>query len=282
MADRQKCLDNARKIDPNAKLCEESACKEFGDMIYRFCNCLPPYPPQKPCPYGPNTPIAVYEPTGSVCYCCCSGVNLHTPVAVPEGEARPIQTLEVGDEVLAAGTDLDWTRYKVEFSGGIPPGPEGETMLSVYYQLPEGVGALVVKTDHVFRLADGNLKRAEFIVPGKDRLSSADGEAVPVLSVEAGDWHGGVRHIATTDGPATSVDGHLLNAQGIVTGDWALQIADLEGGLVAGAEVEMGPAAAAELAHALEGVGFRHSAQDAEWEHARHRLFKPYGPSNGS
>ena len=31
---------------------------------------------------------------------------------------------------------------------------------------------------------------------------------------------------------ATTIEGHLLAAQGVVVGDWALQMADIEGGVV--------------------------------------------------
>jgi hypothetical protein len=285
MADYATCLANAQKIDPQAVLCVDWVCKSVPDYIYKFCHCQPPNPPQNPCPYAGNSPVPVYKDSGGICYCCCSCFAWHTPIAVPDGDPKPIQTFVVGDNVLAAGADLKWTPYEVEFSDGIPPGPDyGKTMFSIYYQLPEGVSSLIVTADHVFLLSDGKLRRSEFLIPGKDSLMSADGKPVPVLSIEVGGWFGGVHHIATSGDPATSVEGHLLNSKGIVTGDWALQIADIEGGAVAGGEAETGPvpAATAEFvqAHGLEGDIFRHSAPGAEWEHARHLQFKPYGKAD--
>jgi hypothetical protein len=283
MADPQTCLANARKIDPQATLCDNWVCTTVSDYVYKFCHCQPPNPPQNPCPYAGNTPVPVYKESGEICYCCCSCFAWHTPVAVPTGEPKPIQEFVVGDNVLAAGADLQWKPYAVQFSDGIPPGPEyGKTMFSVYYQLPEGVSSLVVTADHVFLLADGKLRRAEFLVPGVDHLKSATGEAVPILSIEVGGWFGGVHHIATSQDPATSVDGHLLNAKGIVSGDWALQIADIEGGVIVGAEpAGEGPARAATEAFLqvhthLEGDIFTHAVKGAKWQHARHEQFRPY------
>lgn len=242
MNDRAACLENARKIDPHAKLCDQSLCESASDYLYRFCNCLPPMPPQNPCPYGPNSPVPVYDRSGEVCYCCCSDVASYTPIAVPEGEEQPIETLVVGDKVLSAGSDLDWTPRAVGFSGGIPPGPDnGRTMVSIAYRLPGGAATLVVTADHVFLLPDGRLRRAEALVPGVDELTSPDGRPVPILSVEVGESHGGVHHIATSDGVATGVDGHLLNMKGVVAGDWALQCAEIEDGAIKAA-LEPAPA----------------------------------------
>ena len=105
-------------------------------------------------------------------------------------------------------------------------------MFSVYYRLPGGATSLVVAADHVFLLSDFTLRRAEFLAPGRDELMSADGQPVPILSIKAGEGVAGLHHIATSDTIATCVDGHLLNMKGVVTGDWALQCADIEGGAI--------------------------------------------------
>lgn len=283
MADYNQCLANAQKVDPQATLCDQWVCENNSNYVHKFCHCQPPNPPQNPCPWSANTPVPVYDKSGNICYCCCSCFAWGTPIAVPDGEPKAIQTFVRGDSVLAAGANLEWTPYAVEFSDGIPPSPEwGKTMFSVYFQTDGGVGSLVVTADHVFLLSDGKLRRAHLLVPGKDALTTADGKPAPVLSIEAGGWYGGVHHIGTSDKPATSVDGHLLNSKGIVSGDWALQIADIEGGQVEGAQMEdaAGPVAAtmefvAANSH-LVGDMFTHAVESAEWEHARHRHFRPY------
>ncbi|MBV9931264.1 MAG: hypothetical protein JO013_10005 [Alphaproteobacteria bacterium] len=231
MSDRGKCLENARKLDPKAKLCDESLCAQMGRHVHAFCNCLPPYPPQKPCPYGPDSPVPVYGPRGELCYCCCRDVASYRPVAVPDGEARPVEDFRVGDQVLAAGGDLDWSARPVEFSDGAETGEEeGPAMVLVRYRLASGEAALAVTADHVFLLAGGRLARAASLVPGRDRLTSAEGGPVEIVSVEPMEGVGRHHHIATSAQIATGLDGHLLNSKGVVTGDWALQCAEIEDG----------------------------------------------------
>jgi hypothetical protein len=66
-------------------------------------------------------------------------------------------------------------------------------------------------------------------VPG-DRLVTPDDGAVRVLGTELGGWFKGLHHIATTRSPAEDLERHLLISDGIVSGDWALQISDLAEG----------------------------------------------------
>ena len=284
MADRNVCLQNAKILDPDAKLCDTWICERNSETNYAFCHCRPPYPAQDPCPYGANSPVAVYGPDGDACWCCCSCFAWHTPIAVPGNETKPIQTFEVGDKVLAAGGDLKWTAYDVEFSGGVPPSPDlGKTMLSVYFQGPNGVQSLVVTPDHVFVLKDKSLLRGEFLVPGQSVLLNDDGSDSAVVGVELGGWYGGVHHIATTESVATKIDGHLLSSKGIVTGDWALQIADIEGGAVkdaniaeAQADVRAGTPAFLQTHDGLEGHLFMHAVPGVDLDAARDENFKPY------
>ncbi|MEP3047170.1 MAG: hypothetical protein ABJL55_17940 [Roseibium sp.] len=282
MADKNICLENAKKIDPQATLCDGWVCETNENYVHKFCHCQPPNIPQNPCPYGANYPVPVFSESGNICYCCCSCFAWHTPVAVPEGEPKPIQTFEIGDKVLAAGADLKWTPYAVEFSDGVPPSPElGKTMFSVYFNRKGKVSSLIVTADHVFVLSNNKLKRAEHLVPGTDKLLSDDGEAVELLALEVGGWFGGVHHIATSQTTATSMDGHLLSSKGIVTGDWALQMADIEGGRVGDAAGMDGTAKAATEAYLqensnLEGDIFCHAVKGADWQGARHEYFQPY------
>lgn len=74
-------------------------------------------------------------------------------------------------------------------------------------------------------MQDGSLKQAEKLVPGKDFLVDKDGNHVPILSLEEITQEKGVHHVATSTDAATSLDGHLLQTNGIVTGDYATLIA---------------------------------------------------------
>ena len=61
-------------------------------------------------------------------------------------------------------------------------------------------------------------------MPGIDELVRADGVAVHIVSLQVGKFEKGVHHIATSNKPATSVDDHLILANGIVAGDYSLQL----------------------------------------------------------
>jgi hypothetical protein len=72
-------------------------------------------------------------------------------------------------------------------------------------------------------LADGMLVTAEHLAPGES-LMSRDGSPVALRTIAMGSYVGGVHHIATGARWNGSVDGHLIDAGGVVTGDFALQI----------------------------------------------------------
>lgn len=298
MPDYAVCLQNARKIDPNAKVCIDipvaaGLCQQPSQeqSLYKYCHCLPPYA-ESPCTRGPNSPQLVWYQDGGIlnpCYCCCSCFAWGTPIMVPTGQTennmKSIQDFEIGDDVMAAGADLQWTPYEVEFSEGIPPGPEyGKPMFTIYYVLNGALTSLVVTPDHVFFMPDKQLKRAENLVVGKDRLTLADGSGdTQVLGIEVGMWFGGVHHISTDRTAATSLNGHLLASKGVVTGDWSLQVADLESGKVAGARLNADPEApvVSEQAyvekHGLSGTAFSPQINGVDFSEARPKYFAPFG-----
>ena len=147
------------------------------------------------------------------------------------GGVRKIEDFVVGDAVLAAGPDLTWREASVKFEGGTSPGKENvKTMKTVYYRLGDKDEALTVTPDHVFLQPGGKVRRAEKLLPGDHVLVAADGSHLPVLKTEVGEWSKGVHHISTGDDVATDLDGHLLNSGGVVSADWAVQMADIEGG----------------------------------------------------
>lgn len=83
---------------------------------------------------------------------------------------------------------------------------------------------LLVTGIQPFLMKDKTLKQAHKLVPGKDELVREDGSTTPIISLEVGMFHKGVHHIATSNKPAESLDGHLLLANGIVVGDYAAQL----------------------------------------------------------
>lgn len=81
-----------------------------------------------------------------------------------------------------------------------------------------------------FLMKNGSLKQAEKLVPGSDELVREDGTTTPIISLEVGMFDKGVHHIATSNQPATSLDGHLMVANGIVVGDYSTQLSLAGGG----------------------------------------------------
>jgi hypothetical protein len=153
-------------------------------------------------------------------------------VEAPSG-FRAIGDYQVGDQVLTASRSGDswvWKPDVVQYSNGSPatadPSPTaGNVMLLVEY----GDGKqLIASPNQLFTLADGKLKRADQLAPGHDRLAGRDGGTVQIGRITSGYYKGEVHHIATEmvaygdfDG---SLDGHLINANGVVAGDYLLQI----------------------------------------------------------
>ncbi len=157
-----------------------------------------------------------------------------TPIAGPDG-FRPIETYAVGDEAI--GADLEgqkpvWAPREVAFSGGVPPNPHEDPM--VYLTYGED-GALTVTIDQCFLLMDGALKAATYLEPG-DQLVGADGGAVILTQVAVVRFQGGVHAIALA--PTTwsgSANGHLLDAGGVVAGDYVANQHALEAAQAKGA-----------------------------------------------
>jgi hypothetical protein len=290
MPDYAVCLANAKIGDPTARLCKDvfpdgkdpcTTKEKLREKLYLFCHCQPPYT-KPPCP-GPNAPM-LYTFDDSDCYCCCSCFAWGTEIAVPGG-FKQIQEFDVGDPVMVTGVDLKWLESVVEFSDGVPPAPEyGKFCYSVYVQLaPTKIIGVVVTPDHVFLVPGGKLKRAEALQPGVDELIDAGtGNPVPVVGREGGMFYGGLHHIAVTQDVARSIDGHLINAHGVVSADWALQNADFTGGTLATALAET-PAKAPPKGkgRAVEAGPFHAVVKGVDLQAARHALFKPLAESAG-
>jgi hypothetical protein len=155
------------------------------------------------------------------CYCCCTGPGM-TAIDAPAGVERALGTIQPGDTVLAGsvGEDgIDWRPKTIAFSQGTESEQE-QTMVKIAFG--EG-GRLTLSADHVLMLADGSLTTAERIARGHS-LMGHDGSALPVERVSMGGYRGAVHQIATDTRWQDSPDGHLLAANGVVVGDFTLQL----------------------------------------------------------
>ncbi len=289
MAEQGQCLKNARIIDPTINLCQTWVCEDRKqqDQLTLFCHCRPPYPPPPPgypCPYGANSPLMVKD--GNIwCACCCSCFAYGTQIAEAPEVMRPIEEFAVGDVVLAAGPDLTWNEAEVEFSGGVQPSESaGKEVIHVRFDDEGTEKSAVVTPDHVFfahsRAGEGyEVIRAMRLVPG-DRLVTPDGGEARVLATELGGWFKGLHHIATSRSPAEDLERHLLISDGIVSGDWAVQISDLDEGAfgllhTTGSSPVLG-SAEYEAAHDF-ATRFAAIPPGVDLEAGRPEGFRPYG-----
>lgn len=82
---------------------------------------------------------------------------------------------------------------------------------------------IIVTPDHVFLLATGKFIQAGKLKPG-DQLVDESGSPVPVLTASQGRYEGGVRHISCNIDFDGRPDRHLVLSEGIVSGDYTLQL----------------------------------------------------------
>lgn len=236
------CAASVHNQNPNARVCSDQHCDTFSESETFHSKCAD---------YGKgntlypiSTAQCVNRQTGEIseptydaefdsytcvpplalqmCYCCCSCLAFGTPIATPDG-VKAIELFNIGDSVSVGSwnkSKLGWTGGTVKFSSGTDPGSIN-TMIFVGF----GEQRQVIATpDNLFLMSDGKLKRADRLVPQKDKILTSDGDALIVTAVVSGRWDKGLHHIATGLEFTGSLDGHLINANGIVTGDYCLQI----------------------------------------------------------
>lgn len=169
-----------------------------------------------------NHPVLTRDPDGP-CYCSCSCLAFGTLVQEGSGSFKAIETYAEGDQVMAAGTALEWTPRPVVFSGGTTGASRQKFTVLVLY----GDTAIAVTSDHLFLLAgeQRELRRADRLTT-EDSLVSPSGAAVPIRAVHIGDYLAGFHHVSATSKapPDESMDGHLLNTNGVVSADYTVQI----------------------------------------------------------
>lgn len=197
--------------------CSQAHCSLADREIYAICveNHLPA-----------DYPVLTKDENGP-CSCSCSCLAFGTPVQITEAEYEAIEKIAVGDSVYACGKDLVWQKHNVEFSQGTTVASrQPYTVLVIYLDR-----FLAITSDHVFLMADGTLKRADRLIVG-EQLVSPEGKPVEIQAVHIGDYTAGFHHIATVKAiPDADLNGHLLNTNGVVSGDYMLQISVRSGEL---------------------------------------------------
>jgi hypothetical protein len=160
----------------------------------------------------------------SECYCCCKCSPNETLIGLPEGHWRPIFQIGNGDSLLAGRVGplgaIEWKAAVVGFSQGTDGG-ETEAMVHIVYG---GGRKMVASTDQPLMLADGSLTTASRVVPGRDRLMGVEGEQLDVTYAGLGEREDVAYYLATQESWSGSIDDHLIQADGVVAGDFTLQV----------------------------------------------------------
>jgi len=154
-----------------------------------------------------------------------------TPVTLPDRKTAKLETVRNGDLVLVATWSkgaLTWRPRTVYFSQGLGPVPKGERGAQVIFLTTER-GELVISRSQLFLMPSGKLKAASKLTP-KDQLVDEAGHPVAIRRVTIAQFQGGLHHISVEVDKAAPYEGHLLIWNGIVCGDYHLQLhgSDLE------------------------------------------------------
>lgn len=150
-----------------------------------------------------------------------------TLIAVPNG-SKQIHLIKQNEEVLAASAqiikgklELAWDAIKVSYSAD--SGSSSRSTL-FYLDLATESQRLVCTMDQPFLLANGKYTIATKLVPGQHFLVDKEGNKVRINGITVRQYHGSDHAIATMEARENSPDGHLLLAEGVVVGDFWLQV----------------------------------------------------------
>lgn len=232
----QGCLENIQKI-PGGVMCSENHCTDAQNYSHQVCTCTGAYPNgcvgKDPtsgcCSYTATSPVFVANAPN--CYCCCGCFSNDTQVAIDEIQTKAIQEFIVGDLVYVAddASLKSWSQQTVQFSAGTGLIGIENTLIKISFGDKDKPGNVICSRAQLFLTPERKLIRAAKLVPGEHQLLTHDGTPVMVLDLTVGKFKKGVHQIATSLQPTTNVDQHLILANGIVSGDYALQITNLEG-----------------------------------------------------
>jgi len=172
--------------------------------------------------------VLVEGPDG-YCYCVCSCLAAGSPVQATPSQTRTIESFKVSDPVMAADLSFVWTQRAVFEVVGTDQIGQPNTMYVRY----EG-GSLTITADHLFLVNGSKLITADKLTL-QDTLTGPQGNPVKIIELHTGDYFGSF-HNVTTNAPTPGGDpnGHLVNTNGVISGDYALQTDYVAGALPQG------------------------------------------------
>ena len=191
--------------------CKSSHCSGIQGTVNELC---------KKMDWQVGHLVMVYDPTTyEACFCTCSCLAFGTVVQAKDGKFMSIENFKINDIILAAGVSLDWQPEKIEYSQGTSGVKTQEYAVLIRYADTH----LTVKADHVFLVSGKKIKQASKLTT-QDKLIAPDGNYVDIKSIHLGEYKEAFHHIATKqEKPNTNLKGHLINTNGVVSGDYAIQ-----------------------------------------------------------
>lgn len=196
-----------------AENCSASHCSAQQGNVNKICK-------EENWPIGHK--VLVCDTSGHCCNCTCSCFVHGTRVAVSGNKYEAIEKIKVKDKVLAAGVDLNWQETDVMFSNGTSE-DSVSFLLEVSYKEGDQIKKLVCTEDQPFLMPSKFLKRADKLSAGSHLVLSGGGTA-EVLEIRHVTVENGVHHISTGILKPDSLEGHLLNIQGVVAADYVVQL----------------------------------------------------------
>jgi len=192
---------------PGIGACHDTACYLEPQMV-DLCQDFPP-----------GQAVILEEGVGTYCFCYCwGGAPVPYTVADGSGVQVPLHTIPVGGFVMAAGLGLEWKRMLLRWASrpyqAAPQQAYEITVLGTTMQVPGS---------HLFLTAQEKLILARQLDPAI-ALMAPDGTPVAVEKIEVVSIHGSFQLAATADvDPGADLLWHLLNSQGVVSGDHAVE-----------------------------------------------------------
>jgi hypothetical protein len=171
-----------------------------------------------------NHLVLVCDGTGGCCNCTCSCLAFGTPVLVSATQSQVIESFTLNDPVLAFDPTGSSQQRSVAFSDGTSATSVQPEMAYVTAMIGTAEHTVTVTLNHTFLLASTRkLIQAQMLMPGMD-IVLANGGTAPVAKLEIKSYTGGVWNIATAIGKPANLDGHLIATNGILSGDFAVQL----------------------------------------------------------
>ena len=229
----QCCVQNVAK--KGGKLCSWDYCAELQPYVNQYCRNTG----QPPCGAVPA------QEDGQPCYCCCPSWGFYNaPIEASPGEHVMAQDIAAGaDRILAGcyreGDDAPtWEPRAVDYAGslaadGTGDEPDFDYMYYVAYQREDGSEPprfILATVDHLFLGPSGKLKPIQRLQPD-DRLVNAHGGHSRVKFTVPARFKGGLHHLGFDGFDNKTLDFHLLSINGVVTADYAVQLAYSNGEL---------------------------------------------------